>query len=140
MKLSQAEVIQLMRRRAGFNQGDFGALAFDTSFESGRTKIKNIELGKQSPTEKDLINMARVLKTSVSNLKPETFPPTAPVPADGAVLVEARVLKRFPGLATYLDMLNKAARLGDEALMDYIAAKLASVFAGIAPPRAVGGR
>lgn len=140
MKLSQAEVIQMLRRRAGLNQGDFGARAFDTSFESGRTKIKNIELGKQIPTDADLINMARVLKTPVSNLKPDAFRAAAPAAPDGAVVVEAPVLKRFPGLAAYLDMLNKAARLEDLELMDYIAGKIASVFAGEAPPRAAGDR
>jgi hypothetical protein len=47
------------------NQGSFGAKAFNTSFDSGRTKVKNIELGKQKPTRQDLENMARVLDVAI---------------------------------------------------------------------------
>ena len=43
MELKQPEIIQILRRRCNLNQGALGAAAFDTSFESGRTKIKNIE-------------------------------------------------------------------------------------------------
>jgi len=131
MKLTQSEIIQLLRRRSGMNQGDFGAKAFDTSFESGRTKIKNIELGKQTPTETDLINMAAVLKIPVSDMKPGAFQAQAQIPA-GALLIEPSVIKRFPGLATYLDMLNKAVKLADEELIAYIGGKIATVFTGAA--------
>ena len=68
MNLSQAEIIQVLRRRTNLNQGDFGARAFKTSYESGRTKIKNIELGKQVPTAEDLRKMARVLDVGVTEL------------------------------------------------------------------------
>ena len=135
MKLTQAEAIQVLRRRSGMNQGDFGAKAFSTSFESGRTKVKNIELGKQIPTEKDLVNMARVLHADVTELKPETLQRTATAPAD-AVIVEPEVLNRFTGLGTYLDMLNKAAKLDDAELIDYISGKIASLFSGEAPVKA----
>ena len=43
------------------NQGTLGATAFDTSFESGRTKIKNIELGRQKATQRDIENLVRAL-------------------------------------------------------------------------------
>jgi hypothetical protein len=132
MKLTQAEAIQILRRRSGMNQGDFGAKAFSTSFESGRTKVKNIELGKQIPTEKDLVNMARVLHTDVAELKPETLQSAATAPAD-AVIVASEVLGLFPGLGTYLDMLNKAAKLDDAELIDYISGKIASLFNGDIP-------
>ena len=135
MKLTQAEAIQVLRRRSGMNQGDFGAKAFSTSFESGRTKVKNIELGKQVPTEKDLVNMARVLQADITELTPETLQSPAAAPAD-AVIVEAQVLELFTGLATYLDMLNKAVKLDDAELIDYISGKIASLFAGEAPVRA----
>jgi hypothetical protein len=127
MKLTQPEVIQILRRRLGMNQGDFGAKAFDTTFESGRTKIKNIELGKQVPTDGELNAMARVFGTDVSVLKPEFLPSPAPS-QPGSVPIDAKVLELFPGLSTYLDMLSKAARLEDTELIDHIAAKLASVF------------
>ena len=132
MKLTQAEAIQILRRRSGMNQGDFGAKAFTTSFESGRTKVKNIELGKQIPTEKDLANMARVLHTDVAELKAEALQSATRAPAD-AVIVEVEVLNLFDGLATYLDMLNKAAKLDDAELIDYISGKIAALFAGEVP-------
>ncbi len=71
MELTTPEIIQLLRRRAQMNQGDFGAKAFGTSYESGRTKIKNIELGKQVPTEMDLKKMARVLGVKPVELRPQ---------------------------------------------------------------------
>lgn len=137
MTLTQAEIIQILRRRSGMNQGDFGAKAFDTSFESGRTKVKNIELGKQVPTEADLNKMAAVLGLPVTRLKPDAFRDKAGAFAGGAV-IDAAVLKRFPGLGAYLDMLNKAAKLEDAELIEYIAGKIASVFAGDAFPKAAG--
>jgi hypothetical protein len=138
MKLTQAEIIQILRRRAGMNQGDFGARAFSTSFESGRTKVKNIELGKQIPTETDLVNMAKVLKTDTKNLKPDAFRQSGTVSKD-ATVVDVKVLRLFPGLATYLDMLNKAAILEDSELIEYIAGKIASLFNGETTMVAAGG-
>ena len=138
MKLTQAEIIQILRRRAGMNQGDFGARAFSTSFESGRTKVKNIELGKQIPTATDLVNMAKVLKTDVKNLKPDAFRQSGTVAKD-ATVIDAKVLRLFPGLATYLDMLNKAAILEDSELIEYIAGKISSLFNGETTMMAAGG-
>ncbi|MCG6893219.1 MAG: helix-turn-helix domain-containing protein [Desulfobacteraceae bacterium] len=139
MKLTQPEVIQILRRRLGMNQGDFGARAFDTTFESGRTKIKNIELGKQVPTDSELAAMARVFGTDVSVLKPESLP--SPTPSSpGSVQIDAKVVELFPGLSTYLDMLNKAARLEDAELIDHIASKLASVLSASVPTRKARSR
>ncbi|MGD9097312.1 MAG: helix-turn-helix transcriptional regulator, partial [Desulfobacterales bacterium] len=70
MELKQPEIIQILRRRCNLNQGALGAAAFDTSYESGRTKIKNIELGRQAPTPDDLEKMAVVLGVPVSELDP----------------------------------------------------------------------
>jgi len=137
MKLTQSEIIQILRRRSGMNQGDFGAKAFNTSFDSGRTKVKNIELGKQVPTEADLLKMARILKTNVSALKPSPFRTPAPTPP-GAAIIGSKVLDLFPGLATYLDMLNNAVKLEDMELIEYIAGKIASVLTGEAPAKAAG--
>lgn len=139
MKLTQAEIIQLLRRRSGMNQGDFGARSFSTSFESGRTKIKNIELGKQLPTESDLANMARVLGAPVSQLKPDAFQSSETVP-EGAVLVAPPVLKRFPGLSAYLDMLNKAVNLDDAELIGHITGKIVGLLAEDASAKAAAER
>ena len=131
MDLSQPEIIQIYRRRAGLNQGTLGAAAFDTSFESGRTKIKNIELGRQKPTQRDVENLARALNLPAAALKPHA----ADVPWDAGrafpqgIAVSPQTTERFPGLDAYLEMLNKAVLLRDEELIDYIAEKLARLFA-----------
>lgn len=79
MELTLPEKIQLLRKRLGLNQGQFGAQAFDTSVETGRTKIKNIELGKQQPTSDELAQMAKVLEVSTSTLHshPVNAPPSS---------------------------------------------------------------
>lgn len=107
MNITQAEMIQLLRRRTGMNQGDFGAKAFDTSYESGRTKVKNLELGKQKPTAEDIEKMARVLGVEKEDLQPATYEQQG---ADG-IFVPREVLHRFSGLDAYLEMLVHSARL-----------------------------
>jgi transcriptional regulator with XRE-family HTH domain len=131
MELSLPEKIQICRRRAGLNQGTLGAAAFDTSFESGRTKVKNLELGRQKPTPRDIENLARVLKLPVSaltsNIKGQVrgFEALAPP----GIAVSEKTIDRFPGLDAYLEMLNKAVLLDDGELIDYISEKLARLFA-----------
>ncbi len=138
MELRQPEIIQLLRRRCNLNQGALGAAAFDTSFESGRTKIKNIELGRQIPTPDDLEKMAVVLGVPVSELDPAhaaARSPARPVDlagdGDGGVVVQRHVLERLPGADVYLEMLNKAVRLEDRELICHIAEKLGGLFAGL---------
>jgi len=128
MEMTQPEIIQVLRRRTGLNQGNFGAQAFSTSFESGRTKVKKIELGKQIPTYEDLKKMAGVLGVSVGILMPETEAETIKRPpgVDGVVLSK-ECLDLFPGLETYVEMFNNAAKLGDEELVVYISEKIAAL-------------
>ena len=129
MKLKQPEIIQILRKRANLNQGAFGAKAFDTSFESGRTKVKNIELGKQKPSAADLKKMARVLAVPVEELIPDSpsHQGPGPKPADGVVVL-AQVLDLFPGVGPYLEMLNKAVTLDDEELIEHIIYKIEQLF------------
>lgn len=138
MKLTQAETIQVMRRRSGMNQGTFGAKAFDTSYESGRTKIKNIELGKQKPTPEDIRKMAEVLEVSREVLLADQAQPgrEAKGSSDG-ILLTRQCLGLFPGLDAYVDMLNKAVKLGDEELIVYIADKISDLFKSNAHAEAV---
>jgi transcriptional regulator with XRE-family HTH domain len=124
MRLSQPEIIQILRKRSGMNQGEFGARAFGMQVHTGRTRIKNIELGKQAPTPDDLDKMARVLDVPVSvlaadgeNRAPETQSPPA-------LETQPSVLDYFPGLDAYLDLLNKASQLADDELIAHIAAKI----------------
>jgi len=128
MEMTQPEIIQVLRRRTGLNQGNFGARSFKTSFESGRTKVKKIELGKQIPTYEDLKKMAGVLGVSVGSLMPEIDTETIKRPpgVEGVVLSQA-CLDLFPGLETYVEMFNNAAKLGDEELIVYISDKIAAL-------------
>lgn len=126
--MTQPEIIQVLRRRTGLNQGTFGSRSFDTSFESGRTKVKKIELGKQIPTYEDLKKMATVLGVSIGTLMPETEAEAIQsVSAVEGVVLTNEVLDLYPGLETYAEMLNNAAKLGDEELIDYISEKIAAL-------------
>ena len=129
MQLNQAEIIQILRKRAGMNQGQFGAKAFKTSFQTGRTKIKNIELGKQTPNREDLEDMARALALPLSALLPQAPQHDDTAQDSNTVELNASLLSRFPGLDAYLDLLNKAAILNDTELIDHIAAKLCELLA-----------
>ena len=60
MQLTQPEIIQILRKRANLNQAELGSRAFNTNMDSGRTKIKNIELGRQRPTEDGLRQICRM--------------------------------------------------------------------------------
>ena len=128
LNLTQPEIIQIMRRRIGMNQGTFGAKAFDTSYESGRTKIKNLELGRQKPTRKDLKRMAAVLGVSSTDLMEtaKTRTGSATGPGNGIQVLQ-KALDLFPGLSSYLEMLNKAVMLDDKELIDYISGKIARI-------------
>ena len=124
MELTQPEIIQLLRKRSQMNQGEFGAKAFGTSLESGRTKIKNIELGKQTPTDKDLKDISRVLGVSPSELSPNQRVENQ---RDG-LFIPRKTLDKFEDLEVYLDMLNKAVLLDDNLLIRHIAEKIADIF------------
>lgn len=124
MNLTQPEIIQILRKRSGMNQGEFGAKAFDMPVRNGRTKIKNIELGKQSPTPADLENMASVLGVPVSVLMPGGQAQYREMETDPANGIHPSVLEYFPGLDVYLDLLNKATHLGDAELITHIASKM----------------
>ena len=138
--LTQPEIIQILRRRADMNQGTFGSKAFDTSFESGRTKIKNIELGRQIPTQKDLHKMAGVLGIAVTDLLPGHAGARRKDPAPGrGVMVSEKVLQRFPDLGTYLEMLNKSVNLEDNELVGYITEKIALIMNPVAGRKTSAG-
>lgn len=108
IELTLSEKIQLLRKRLGLNQGQFGAKAFNTSVETGRTKVKNIELGKQKPTPEDLTQMSKVLDVPPSVFhQSQSAEPFAQVPLRQGVLVDQAVLDRFEQLGPYLEMLNR---------------------------------
>ena len=135
MELTIPEKIQLLRKRMGMNQGQFGAKAFNTSEDAGRTKIKNIELGKQKPTPDDLIQMSRVLNVPASTFDQASGDSTmSQTPVGQGIAVDEAVLDRFPQLGPYLEMLNRAVNIKDEELIEHIAGKLSDVFAVRAQP------
>jgi transcriptional regulator with XRE-family HTH domain len=130
MKLTLPEKIQLLRKRMGLNQGQFGAKAFNMSVETGRTKIKNIELGKQKPTADDLVHMAEVLGVPESALRMVPGENEERLtPAFKGLLVDQAVLDRFHQLKDYLEMLNRAVSIKDEELIAHISGKISGVFA-----------
>lgn len=133
MELTQAEIIQVLRKRAQINQGNFGAKAFSTSYESGRTKIKNIELGKQTPTDNDLKKIAIALGVNTDELAPRRNLKTT----DKGIFLTQKALDRFPGLDAYADMLNKAILIGDEELISYISGKISALFTAKSEDKAV---
>jgi transcriptional regulator with XRE-family HTH domain len=126
MQLTFAEKLQVMRKRTGLNQGAFGAKAFNLPLDSGRTKIKNIELGKQQPTDQEIEQLARALgveKARLSGDGGDDHPGQGREPC-----LPAKVLDRFPKLDVYLEMLTKAVALEDEVLIAHIGASLADIF------------
>jgi transcriptional regulator with XRE-family HTH domain len=130
MRLTLPEKIQLLRKRMGLNQGQFGAKAFNMSVETGRTKIKNIELGKQKPTPDDLIQMAKALNVPESALRQVSAVEAGdPLPSHQGLFVDQVVLERFHQLGPYLEMLNRAVSIKDEELIEHIAGKLSDLFA-----------
>ena len=129
MELTQGEIIQIFRKRAGLNQGQLGAEAFNTTPDSGRTKVKNIELNKQKPTIDDLKAIADSLSLPLADLlfyqseRPES---TARTNAEG-LFVHQRIFDHFRGLKECLSILNKALILEDKELISYVAKKAADL-------------
>jgi transcriptional regulator with XRE-family HTH domain len=128
MQLTQPELIQILRKRANFNQAELGSRAFNTNMDSGRTKIKNIELGRQRPTEDDLRQIAECLSVPADHLMAAADSKTAPAGAsrDG-VLISQKVIDMFPDLGNYLEMLEKAAGIEDSELVEYLAGKIGDI-------------
>lgn len=129
VELTQGEIVQILRKRAGINQGQLGAEAFNTTPDSGRTKIKNIELNKQKPTLDDLKAIADSLHLPLSELlfyQEENQGSLAKHKSEG-VFVHQRIFSQFPGLEECLSILNKALILKDQELVSYVAKKTAGL-------------
>jgi transcriptional regulator with XRE-family HTH domain len=128
MQLTQPEIILILRKRANITQAELGSKAFETSPNSGRTKIKNIELGRQLATDNDLKRIAQCLDVPLEMFEPT--PEHNDITADyGEVgfLISQKVVDMFMNLRKYLEMLNEAADLGDSELIAYLAKKIASI-------------
>ena len=129
LELTQGEIIQILRKRAGINQGQLGAAAFNTTPDSGRTKIKNIELDKQKPTLDDLKSIADKLQLPLSKLLfyQDEGPGFKGAQETEGVFVHRRIFSQFPGLEECLSILNKALILNDQELIAYVAKKTAGL-------------
>lgn len=125
MKLTQPEILQILRKRAGFNQAELGSKAFETSPDSGRTKIKNIELGRQLATDDDLRRIANCLDVPVERLQPMLEDNEALT--GKKVPISKKIVDMFPDLCRYLEMLDKAAGIEDPDLIGYLAKKIAAI-------------
>jgi transcriptional regulator with XRE-family HTH domain len=69
MQLTQPEIILILRKRANITQAELGSRAFETTPNSGRTKVKNIELGRQLATGDDLRRIAKCLDVPLDKPK-----------------------------------------------------------------------
>jgi len=129
MRLNQSEIIQILRKRAGLNQAQLGSRAFNTTFDSGRTKIKNIELGKQRVNDDDLKRIAECLDVPLEQLQPspENKNITSAQFKDG-ILISQKVVDMFPDLHEYLAMLEKASRIDDSDLIEYLSKRIADIW------------
>ena len=129
MQLTQSEMIQILRKRTGMNQAELGSRAFKTSMDSGRTKIKNIELGKQRVTEKDLKRIAQCLDVPVQQLQPSPGSDKITTgPYKEGILLSQKVVDMFPELQEYLEMLEKASVIDDFDLIEYLSKKIAGIW------------
>lgn len=128
MRLTQPEIIQILRKRAGLNQAELGSRAFDTTFDSGRTKIKNIELGNQKPTDDDLRRIAKCLDVPVEQLQ-LTAAGKEPASGNGrdGIRISQKVIDMFPDLGEYLLMIEKAAMIDDSELIEYLSDRIAGI-------------
>jgi hypothetical protein len=72
--------------------------------------------------------MARVLGVPRELLEGDPDAPATALEAEGGMPIAAKVLDRFPKLGAYLEMLNKAVALEDEALITHIGETLAEIF------------
>jgi transcriptional regulator with XRE-family HTH domain len=106
MQLTQSEMIQILRKRAGLNQAELGSRAFKTTLDSGRTKIKNIELAKQRVSDDDLKRIAQCLEVPVQQLQPSPASKTIGAASSTAgILLSQKVVDMFPELQEYLEMI-----------------------------------
>ena len=128
MQLTQPEIIQILRKRANLNQAELGSQAFNTTMDSGRTKIKNIELGRQRPTEDDLQCIAGCLDVPVEQLMPDADgrKKGAAGRRNGAVISQ-KIIDMYPGFGNYLEMLDKAAGIDDTELIEYLTGKIGEI-------------
>ena len=127
MRLTQPEMIQILRKRAGLNQAELGSRAFDTNFDSGRTKIKNIELGIQKPTDDDLVRMAECLDVPVEQLQLTSGNESSTGIGRAGVRISQKVLDLFPDLGEYLVMMEKASKIDDSDLIEYLSGRIAVI-------------
>jgi transcriptional regulator with XRE-family HTH domain len=128
MRLTQSEIIQILRKRAGLNQAELGSRAFKTTLDSGRTKIKNIELGKQRASEDDLRRIAECLDVPVEQLQqPVQKQNSTTVQYSGGIRISQKVVDMFPDLREYLEMLENASRIDDSDLIAYLSKKISDI-------------
>ena len=128
MHLTQPEIILILRKRASITQAELGSRAFETTPNSGRTKIKNIELGRQLATDDDLNRIAKCLDVPVEKFEPRPeYNDIAAGNSEGGFLISQQIVDMFMNLSKYLEMLNEAAELGDSELIAYLAKKIASI-------------
>jgi len=128
MQLTQPEIILILRKRANITQAELGSRAFETTPNSGRTKIKNIELGRQLATVDDLRRIAKCFDVPLEMFEPSPeYNEIIAGNREGGILISQKIVDMFMNLRKYLEMLNEAADLDDSELIVYLAKKIASI-------------
>ena len=122
-------MIQILRKRAGLNQAELGSRAFSTTIDSGRTKIKNIELGKQRINDDDLKRIAQCLDIPLPQLQPSPEnKKTTSGQFNNGIRISKKVVDMFPDLGEYLEMLEKASVIDDLDLIEYLSKRIADIW------------
>jgi transcriptional regulator with XRE-family HTH domain len=128
MQLTKPEIIQILRKRAGLNQAQLGSRAFETTMDSGRTKIKNLELGIQRPTDDDLRRIAECLQEPFELFQHNSdSSENSSIKSRDGILISQKIVDMFPDLEDYLGMLDKAARMDDADLIDYLTKRIGRI-------------
>ena len=136
MQLTKPELIQILRKRAGLNQAELGSRAFETILDSGRTKIKNLELGIQRPNDDDLKRIAECLGAPLELFQTDIYiDEKALKNRQNGILISQKIIDMFPDLGDYLTMLDKAARMDDTDLIDYLTERIAKILSRDPAPK-----
>lgn len=119
--ITTADVIMLVRRKRNMNQGDLGAIAFNTTTQKGQSKIKKLELGLQPPDPGDLEKIARVLDVSPRLLRPHLIT-TKPY----GIMVGKKLLDMFSNLdlKKHIEFFNMCAELDQKEIIIQTVKKL----------------
>lgn len=125
MKMTIGELIMVYRKRKDLSQMALGQIVFK-EIKSPNVKIKKIELGQQSPTEKELVDIAHALGVTIDDLRGHSFEKTE---LEGFFIHKNIVKMYSEKMDYYMKMLSEASKIPDKALCDMILSNIAEYIA-----------